>query len=131
MPGTQTPGAQLGELDFVYLIWRFNETQQSENLKVKSKEKKALFLEVRNIFSKIEQVEAIYIQGYREEIQIRVLLSINQYDDDLMNVLLDREYDLRKKYADTVFDFFYIPGEVNRRTFIHPRATCIYTRKST
>lgn len=80
-------------------------------------------------FSKIEKVKSIYVQRYREEFQIHVLLSINQYDDDLMDTLLDIEYDIRKMFPEMVFEFFYPPAGISeKKDFIHPQAECIYMR---
>jgi hypothetical protein len=79
-------------------------------------------------FSKVDEVQSIYVQKYREELQIQVLLSITCYDSDLMDTLLDIEYDIRKKYPEIVFEFFYPPAGVSdRKDFIHPQAQCIYT----
>jgi hypothetical protein len=78
-------------------------------------------------FSKVEKVKSIYFQRYREEIQVHILLSITQYETDLMDSLLDIEYDLRKKYPELVFEFFYPPAGISaKKDFIHPKAQCIY-----
>jgi len=91
-------------------------------------EQEAFFLISRK-FSKIKKVKSIYVQRYREEIQILVLLSTNQYDDDLMDTLLDIEYDIRKMFPEIVFEFFYPPAGISeKKDFIHPQAECIYMR---
>jgi hypothetical protein len=78
-------------------------------------------------FSKVEKVKSIYFQRYREEIQVYVLLSISRYDSDLMDILLDREYDIRKRFPELVFEFFYPPADISdKKDFIHPQAQCIY-----
>lgn len=57
----------------------------------------------------INKIKSIYIQKYKGEIQIYILLSITDYNDDLMDALLDIEYNIRKKFPELVFEFFYIP----------------------
>lgn len=94
----------------------------------KELEQEAL-LAIASEFSQIEKVQSIYIQKYREELQIQILLSIAQYESDLMDILLDIEYDIRKRYPEIVFEFFYPPAGISRKEdFIHPRAQCIYSR---
>lgn len=89
-------------------------------------EQEALFF-ISEKFSKIEKVKSIYVQRYREELQVQVLLSTNQYEDDLMDILLDIEYDIRKMFPEIVFEFFYPPADISEKEdFIHPRAECIY-----
>ncbi len=87
------------------------------------------FLTIATEFSQIEKVQSIYVQKYREELQIQTLLSITQYDDDLMDALLDIEYDIRKGYPEIVFEFFYPPvGISEKKDIIHPEAMCVYSR---
>lgn len=94
----------------------------------KELEQEALLSVVSN-FSEVEKVKSIYLQRYREEIQIYVLLFISQYDSDLMDTLLDIEYNIRKKYPQLVFEFFYPPARISeKKDFIHPQAQCIYAR---
>jgi len=87
------------------------------------------FLAIAREFSQIEKVQSIYVQKYREEVQIQILLSVTQYDNELMDTLLDIEYDIRKRYTEIVFEFFYPPAGISeKRDFIHPQAYCIYSR---
>lgn len=91
-------------------------------------EQEALLIISRE-FSKIDRVDFIYLQKYRDEMQIQILLSIQQYDNKLMDELLDIEYSIRKKYKDLVFEFFYSPADISKKEdFIHPKAQCIYAR---
>ena len=86
-------------------------------------------LAIAGEFSKVEKVKSIYVQKYREELQIQILLSITQYDSHLMDTLLDIEYDIRKRYPEIVFEFFYPPAGISdKKDFIHPEAQCIYAR---
>jgi hypothetical protein len=80
-------------------------------------------------FSKIEKVKSIYVQKYREELQIQILLAITNFDSSLMDVLLDKEYDIRKRYSGIIFEFFYPPAGISYKDdFIHPHAQCIYSK---
>jgi hypothetical protein len=86
-------------------------------------------LSIVNEFSRIKKVHSIYVQKYREELQILILLSIDQYDYALMDSLLDIEYNIRERYPEIVFEFFYPPvGISDKKDFIHPRAYCIFSR---
>lgn len=91
-------------------------------------EQRALFDIFMN-FRNIEKIKSIYVQKYREELQIYSLLSITQHDRKLMHLLFDIEYDIRKKYSEIVFQFFYPPAGISEKEdFIHPQARCIYAR---
>jgi len=80
-------------------------------------------------FGKIEKVKSVYVQKYLDELQIYIPLTIEYYDSDLMKTLLYKEYNIRKKHADIVFEFFYPPvGTSDKGAFIHPLASCIYSR---
>lgn len=99
----------------------------------KEKEPKELeqeaLLAIASEFSQIKKVQSIYVQKYREELQSQILLSIIQYDNDLMDALLDIEYDIRRGYPEVVFEFFYPPAEISdKKDFVHPQAHCIYSR---
>jgi hypothetical protein len=80
-------------------------------------------------FKKIEKVKSIYVQRYREELQLFVLLLEDKYDFDLRDKLLDIEYEIRKMFPDIVFQFFYLPASISEKEdFIHPQAECIYMK---
>lgn len=80
-------------------------------------------------FADLDEVTAIYVQRYREELQVTVLLGIGTYDDEVMGKVLDREYDVQKAIARPVASFSYVPKVyVNRRDIVHPGAKLIYER---
>jgi hypothetical protein len=110
----------------IKLFWHpLRQREKSEKLK-----QQALFLIVEK-FSKIKKVKSIYVQRYREELQIFVLLFGDKYDADLMDKLLDIEYEIRKMFPDIVFQFFYPPAGISeKKDFIHPQAECIYMNQS-
>lgn len=123
---TETPDVRIDYKDLQAFIsvkpWFKKELEPREL------EQEALFNIVSN-FSEVEKVKSIYIQRYREEVQIQILLSVTQYDSDLMDTLLDIEYDIRKKYPEIVFEFFYPPAGISdKKDFIHPQAQCMYAR---
>jgi len=80
-------------------------------------------------FADFREVTAVYTQRYREELQVVVLLGVSRYDDELMNGLLDREYQVQKAVRRPVVSFSYIPKVYqNRSDIVHPGATLIYER---
>lgn len=84
---------------------------------------------IANAFKDIEELTAIYIQRYRQELQVIVLLSIERYDDELMYKLLNIEYDLQKENRDPLLAFSYIPKVyINKRDILHPNALLIFER---
>jgi len=89
-----------------------------------------MFAKITDSFSEIPEVRSVYKQKYRSEMQIFILLSIDKYDYTLMKKLLNIEYDIRKKYKEILFEFFYpyVGVSRNREDFIHPKAICIYSR---
>ncbi len=99
------------------------EEQEREHI-----EESALFC-IADKYSKYEKVKSIYVQKYRAEIQFHVLLGITEYDDDLMEDLLDTEYDIRKEFDYLSFTFLYPPvAFVDRKDIVHPEARCIFSR---
>lgn len=61
---------------------------------------------------------------YESQISIRVYLCIDHYDD-IMDELLDIEYEIRKKFSDIIFDFLYLPTYINTIS----SGTVIFQRK--
>jgi len=123
---TQTPDVQIN-YNYVHTLINMKPWFERER-NAKEIELESLFSIVRK-FSEVKKVKSIYVQKYREEIQVFVLLSITQYNSDLMDTLLDIEYDVRKTYPNLVFEFFYPPAGIsNKEDFIHPQSQCIYAR---
>jgi len=76
------------------------------------------------------KVESIYFERYRESLQFQVLLGIDQYDSDLMDVLLNIEYDIRERWPQKVFQFSYVPvGLTQKDVCVHPEALCVYVKR--
>jgi len=77
-------------------------------------------------FIKSEKViKIVQCHEYDSQISIKIYLDINQYDDELMDKLLDYECDIRKKFSDIIFDFSYLPTILNGPS----RGTIIFQRK--
>jgi len=86
-------------------------------------------MEITAIFGKFKDVQSIYVERFREELKIMILLSVNKYNYDLMDELFDVEYEIRKKYSEIVFEFFYPPTGIKKeKDFIHPEAECIFSK---
>jgi len=84
---------------------------------------------VEKAFVAVEKVLAVYMQRYRRELQFKVLLDTTKYDWDLMDELLDIEYELLKHQpAAFLFDFTYLPSAA-KETMVHPSAKLVF-RKS-
>lgn len=65
-------------------------------------------------YKKVEKVVKItQNHEYEAQVSIRIYLDVNQYDENLMNQLLDVEWEIRKKFCDAVFDFIYLSTFIN------------------
>src|SRR4030042_5631009 len=77
----------------------------------------------------IPEVKAIYIDEYLDEKNITILLSINQYDDKLMEDLIQKELDISKIFSDVVATYNYIPDLIdNKESIIGEKAKLIFER---
>ena len=122
-------------LDLARIYWGLVESKV-ELEKVFGGKEGIIFLEkltlliIEQEYSRYEKVKSIYVQKYRAELQVQVLLSIDEYNDELMENLLDIEYDIRKRFSCLTFTFLYPPvGNVEREDIMHPEARCIFSRQ--
>jgi hypothetical protein len=123
IPGSETETITIDEEDIYLIPSLFWATQKARDL-----ERLALY-EIAKKFRRVKEVKSIYVQRYGEELQIFILVSVEKYNDDLMDKLLDMEYDIRKMFPELVFEFFYPPARVSeKKDFIHPQAECIFSR---
>lgn len=101
----------------------FEETEK-ENVEEQS------FFVIAEKFSRFSPpVQSIYVQKYRSEIQIQTLLSIKEYNYNLMTLLFDEEYDIRKQFPEITFSFSYLPiGIADKKDIVHPKARCIFAQ---
>ena len=82
-----------------------------------------------NAFKQIDEVESIYVQRYTYEWKVIILLSNEKHDDELMDRLLDIEYDLQNRDEDPLLDFSYIPKIYNNKwNILHPSSLLIFER---
>jgi hypothetical protein len=93
------------------------------------KKEEELKSNIINAFKQIDEVESIYVQRYTYEWKIIILLNNKRYDDELMDRLLDIEYDLQNRDEDPLLDFSYIPKIYNNKwDILHPSSLLIYER---
>ncbi len=86
---------------------------------------------VREVYSKVDEVSAIYVSKYLDDITITVLLQNTKYSRKLMDWLFEIEYTLHKQNPSLVMEFLYMPRLYERRAdVIHPRADLIYDRET-
>jgi len=84
-----------------------------------------------NAFKQIDEVESIYVQKYTYEWKVIILLNIKKHDDQLMDRLLDIEYDLQNRDEDPLLDFSYIPKIYNNKwDILHPSSLPIFERRN-
>jgi len=79
----------------------------------------AFELEVVKRFKDIPEVELIYVDMYLENHRFQIFTSNNKYDDELMDKLLEIEFELKSLERDLPFRFEYIPriyGNINEIT---------------
>jgi hypothetical protein len=60
-------------------------------------------------FGKFEQVERIHLIDSSQGIRVYVWLDQTEYDDELMDALLDQEWAIGERFADRAFEAFYFP----------------------
>lgn len=91
--------------------------------------KKAMSI-VADAFAKFSEVNAIYMQRWRSELQFVVLLNIEKYDSDLIDKLLDVEYELLQHEGEGVlWDFAYLPCKGRDSTeVVSSSATVVFSR---
>ena len=86
---------------------------------------------VREAYSKVDEVSAIYVSRYLDDITITVLLQNTKYSRILMDKLFEFEYALYKQNPSLVMEFVYLPRLYEHRTdVIHPKAELIYDRET-
>jgi len=86
---------------------------------------------VSEVYSKVEDVSAIYVSRYLDDITITVLLQDTKYSRSLMDNLFEIEYTLHKQNPSLIMEFLYLPRLYeNRADVIHPKADLIYDRET-
>jgi len=80
-------------------------------------------------FVQIDEVASIYMQKFDYESKITILLSIDKYDDELMDKLLDIEYALQSEIKEPLLSFSYIPKIYSDKSdILHPNNILIFER---
>ena len=86
---------------------------------------------VTEVYSKVEEVSAIYVSRYLDDITITILLRNAKYSRSLMDKLFEIEYTLHKQNPSLVMEFLYLPRLYEHRAdVIHPKAELIYDRET-
>lgn len=84
---------------------------------------------VAELYSKIEDVSAIYVSKYLDDLRITILLRNSKYSRTLMDRLFKIEYGLHKEHPRVSTDFLYIPRLYeHREDVIHPESELMYDR---
>jgi hypothetical protein len=85
---------------------------------------------VADAFAEFSEVSRIYMQRWRSELQFVVLLNTEKYDSDLIDRLLDVEYDLlRYETEGLLWDFAYLPCKGRDSTEeVSSSATVVFSR---
>lgn len=80
-------------------------------------------------YKSIPEVKAIYIDEYFEEKNITILLSIKQYDDRLMETLIQKELDISKIFPSVVATYNYIPDLIDdKESILGKKAKLIFEK---
>lgn len=86
---------------------------------------------VAEAYSRVEEVSAIYVSRYLDDITFTVLLQNTKYSRSLMDKLFEIEYALHKQNPSLTMEFLYLPRLYEHRTdVIHPKADLIYDRET-
>ena len=86
--------------------------------------------ELIRTFGKFDQVQAIRVGEYLEEIQVFVLLAVKQHDESLISGLLDDEYHIHAKFPLACLYVSYIPiGADGVDQPMYNRGTLIWKRE--
>jgi hypothetical protein len=96
---------------------------------VNQEDREYLLLEIAARFSRHGEVQAVYCQQYRDEIQIIVPIDTPSFSVDILDRLLDDEYEVRMKANDIILSFSYPAlGATCRMEVVHPTARLLYVR---
>jgi len=79
-------------------------------------------------YATVPEVALIYSDRYLDEHVFTLFITGNQYDDTVMDVLLDREIDLLKRFVPKPLTFHYFPysSRSPRREMIRETANLIF-----
>jgi hypothetical protein len=110
-------------------FWSSDATNVLAVVQDAEKKEEELKNNIVNAFKQIDEVEFIYLLRYTYEWKVIILLNNKRYDDELMDRLLDIEYDLQNRNEDPLLDFSYIPKIYNNKwDILHPSSLPIFER---
>jgi len=115
--------------DAVFLTWWTRHVVWHLNIVASEMNEEDLLLEIAGRFSKHEKVQAVYQQSYEDETQITVAIDTQRYEPELLERLLEDEYEIRQLAGARVMSFTYPPtGVVPRQDIVHPKARLLYLK---
>lgn len=90
-----------------------------------------VMVRVAEAYSNVDEVSAIYVSRYLDDIIFTVLLQNTKYSRSLMDKLFEIEYVLHKQGPSLTMEFLYLPRLYDKREgIIHPKAELIYDRET-
>lgn len=66
-------------------------------------------------FAVIKDITMIYLEKSLSKYVFKIILNLDSYDDKIMDLLLDHEYEIMDKYSNLKINFHYIPYLKNER----------------
>jgi hypothetical protein len=134
---TEHLGPQLGQVSDVELLTSFLQARNAmmhecigpESALRQVDVEITLEAEIVAKYAPVQEVSAIYTDRYLDERLVFVLLSNEQYDDTLMDRLLDKQFEIEDVYPDLVLSFRYIPllGQA-KRSLVGKQSKLIFER---
>lgn len=80
-------------------------------------------------YKDISEVKAIYIDEYLDDKNITILLSIKQYNDKLMESLIQKEIDISNVFPNIIANYNYIPDLIDdKKSIIGEKTKLIFER---
>ena len=79
-------------------------------------------------FGVLSDVAMIYIEKFRSEFIFKIFVRADSYNDELMDLLLEREFDLLEQYSDLLMTFHYLPHTMaaSAKGFVSETAKLIF-----
>ncbi len=77
----------------------------------------------------IPEVKAIYIDEHLDEKNVTIFLSVKQYDDKLMETLIQKEIDISKLFPNIFANYNYVPDLIDdKKSIVGDKTTLIFER---
>jgi|GEM_PF-3119673 len=77
----------------------------------------------------IPEVKAIYIDEHLDEKNVTIFLSVKQYDDKLMETLIQKEIDISKLFPNIFANYNYVPDLIDdKKSIVGDKTKLIFER---